>query len=141
MKPPAHNLRPGIAADRARFAAIDAELAALMKEQEKIRTRLPAEMRTTSRTDKIKQAVCAEFGVEMADLISRRRPFHINYPRQVAMALCYDLTSLSLAEVGASFGGRDHGTVLHAYNVVRDRTEIYPNERGRYQRVREAIAK
>jgi chromosomal replication initiator protein len=56
----------------------------------------------------------------MADMVSRRRPNNIAFPRQVAMYLSRVLTDHSLQEIGDSFGGRDHGTVIHACKTVEN---------------------
>ena len=57
-------------------------------------------------------------------MTSRRRPENIAFPRQVAMFLSRELTGKSLNSIGEAFGGRDHGTVLHACRLVRDRMEV-----------------
>ena len=49
-----------------------------------------------------------------------RRPANIAFPRQVAMYLSRILTEHSLQEIGAAFGGRDHGTVIHACKTVEN---------------------
>ncbi len=54
-------------------------------------------------------------------MTSRRRPQNIAFPRQVAMYLSRTLTARSLADIGDSFGGRDHGTVLHACRLIEDK--------------------
>jgi chromosomal replication initiator protein len=59
--------------------------------------------------------------VRFADMTSKRRPKNIAFPRQVAMYLARELTKMSLMEIGDAFGGRDHGTVLHAHRLVKDR--------------------
>ena len=51
-------------------------------------------------------------------MTSRRRPANIAFPRQVAMYLSRKLTNGSLVEIGEAFGGRDHGTVIHACKKV-----------------------
>jgi chromosomal replication initiator protein len=56
----------------------------------------------------------------MADMLSRRRPANIAFPRQVAMYLSRILTEHSLQEIGNTFGGRDHGTVIHACKTVEN---------------------
>ena len=61
------------------------------------------------------------FDVRLADMTSKRRPAHIAFPRQVAMYLARELTKASLNEIGEAFGGRDHGTVLHACKLVKKR--------------------
>ncbi len=64
------------------------------------------------------------FDVRLADMTSKRRPQNIAFPRQIAMYLARELTKSSLAEIGDAFGGRDHGTVLHACRHVKDRMEV-----------------
>ena len=54
-------------------------------------------------------------------MTSKRRPANIAFPRQVAMYLARELTKCSLNEIGDAFGGRDHGTVLHAHRLVKKR--------------------
>ena len=61
------------------------------------------------------------FDVRLADMTSKRRPANIAFPRQIAMYLARELTKTSLSEIGDAFGGRDHGTVLHAHRLVKDR--------------------
>jgi chromosomal replication initiator protein len=57
-------------------------------------------------------------------MTSKRRPENIAFPRQVAMYLARNLTESSLNMIGEAFGGRDHGTVLHACRLVKDRMEV-----------------
>ncbi len=71
--------------------------------------------------DAIQRAVAEHFDVRLADMISRRRPASIAFPRQVAMYLSRSLTKGSLMEIGEAFGGRDHGTVIHACKKVKAR--------------------
>ena len=70
--------------------------------------------------DIIKKAVCEFYQLRDADLISKRRVRSIARPRQMAMALCKELTELSLPEIGQAFGGRDHTTVLHACRKIEE---------------------
>jgi chromosomal replication initiator protein len=62
-------------------------------------------------------------------MTSKRRPESIAFPRQVAMFLARQMTETSLSAIGEAFGGRDHGTVLHACRLVKDRMEVDPNVR------------
>jgi chromosomal replication initiator protein len=71
--------------------------------------------------DSIQKAVAEQFDVRLADMISRRRPASIAFPRQVAMYLSRSLTKGSLMEIGEAFGGRDHGTVIHACKKVQEK--------------------
>jgi chromosomal replication initiator protein len=77
----------------------------------------------------IQQAVAKHFGLAPADMCSKRRPGCVAFPRQVAMFLCRRLTQNSLAEIGQKFGGRDHGTVLHACRLVERRISNEPELR------------
>jgi chromosomal replication initiator protein len=54
-------------------------------------------------------------------MTSRRRPQNVAFPRQVAMYLSRTLTERSLVDIGESFGGRDHGTVMHACRLIEQR--------------------
>ncbi len=69
----------------------------------------------------LKRRVAEHFDVRLADMTSKRRPASIAFPRQVAMYLARELTKSSLNEIGDAFGGRDHGTVLHACKLVKRR--------------------
>ena len=77
----------------------------------------------------IQKRVAEHFDIRLADMTSKRRPENIAFPRQVAMFLARQLTESSLSTIGEAFGGRDHGTVLHACRLVKDRMEIDPNVR------------
>ncbi|MBT8047667.1 MAG: chromosomal replication initiator protein DnaA [Xanthomonadales bacterium] len=69
-------------------------------------------------TENIQKAVAEYYKLRVSDLLSRRRPRTIARPRQMAMALCKELTEHSLPEIGEAFGGRDHTTVLHACRKI-----------------------
>jgi chromosomal replication initiator protein len=71
--------------------------------------------------DQIQKKVAEHFDVRLADMTSKRRPANIAFPRQIAMYLARRHTKSSLNEIGDAFGGRDHGTVLHAYKAVSER--------------------
>ena len=68
--------------------------------------------------ERIALRVCRYFRVEPRQLRSARRSRDSLVPRQVGMYLARRVTGLSLAQIGAYFGGRDHSTVLHAVNRV-----------------------
>ena len=71
----------------------------------------------------IQEVVANYFGIKVADLKSRARTSAVSLPRQIAMYLCRTLTSHSFPQIGKSFGGKDHTTVLHACNKVAKRME------------------
>jgi chromosomal replication initiator protein len=73
--------------------------------------------------DMIQRRVADYYQLRHSDMLSRRRPNNIAIPRQIAMYLSRVLTRHSLAEIGENFGGRDHGTVIHACKSVESMIE------------------
>jgi chromosomal replication initiator protein len=82
---------------------------------------LQEEARHSITIEQIQRRVAEHFDVRLADMTSKRRPASIAFPRQVAMYLARELTKASLNEIGDAFGGRDHGTVMHACKLVKKR--------------------
>jgi chromosomal replication initiator protein len=82
---------------------------------------LQEEARNSITIEQIQRRVAEHYDVRLADMTSKRRPASIAFPRQVAMYLARELTKASLNEIGDAFGGRDHGTVLHACKLVKKR--------------------
>ncbi|MFD3155349.1 chromosomal replication initiator protein DnaA [Haloimpatiens sp. FM7330] len=66
----------------------------------------------------IQDIVSSYFNLSINDFKSSRRTRNITYPRQIAMYLCRKLTDMSLPKIGEEFGGRDHTTVIHAYEKI-----------------------
>ncbi len=77
----------------------------------------------------IQKKVAEHFDIRLADMTSKRRPENIAFPRQIAMFLSRHMTETSLSAIGEAFGGRDHGTVLHACRLVKGRMEVDANVR------------
>jgi chromosomal replication initiator protein len=94
-----------------------------------LREVLHEEGRFAINIDVIQKRVAEHFDIRLADMTSKRRPENIAFPRQVAMFLSRQMTECSLNAIGEAFGGRDHGTVLHACRLVRDRMEVDANVR------------
>jgi chromosomal replication initiation ATPase DnaA len=69
----------------------------------------------------IQSVICGEFRISREELVSAQRSQRICWPRQIAFYLCCKLTSRSLPEIGLRFGGKDHTTVLHGRDKVKDR--------------------
>ncbi len=69
--------------------------------------------------DNIMKTVSEYYKIKVSELLSKRRNRSVARPRQVAMALCKELTNHSLPEIGEAFGGRDHTTVLHACRQIK----------------------
>lgn len=74
--------------------------------------------------DNIQKMVAEYYKLRMADLLSKKRSRSIARPRQMAMALCKELTNHSLPEIGDAFGGRDHTTVIHACKKIAELKEV-----------------
>ena len=68
----------------------------------------------------IQRVVAEYYNVRVSDLLSSRRSRSVTRPRQIAMSLAKSLTNHSLPEIGESFGGRDHTTVIHACEKVKE---------------------
>lgn len=75
----------------------------------------------------IQEATCQYFNITRDTLVSKTRKREISQARQIVMYLGRNLTRRSLASIGASVGGRDHATVLHACNTVTDLMETDKN--------------
>jgi chromosomal replication initiator protein len=94
-----------------------------------LREILHEEGRLSISIEVIQKKVAEHFDIRLADMTSKRRPENIAFPRQVAMFLSRQMTESSLNTIGEAFGGRDHGTVLHACRLVKDRMEVDANVR------------
>jgi chromosomal replication initiator protein len=94
-----------------------------------LREILHEEGRQTISIEVIQKRVAEHFDIRLADMTSKRRPENIAFPRQIAMYLSRQMTESSLNTIGEAFGGRDHGTVLHACRLVKDRMEVDSNVR------------
>ena len=70
--------------------------------------------------DVIQKRVAAHYGVRVSEMFSARRARNIARPRQIAMYLAKNHTSLSYPEIGRQFGGRDHTTVMHAVKTIEN---------------------
>jgi chromosomal replication initiator protein len=94
-----------------------------------LREVLHEEGRFSINIEVIQKKVAEHFDIRLADMTSKRRPENIAFPRQIAMYLSRQMTESSLNTIGEAYGGRDHGTVLHACRLVKDRMEVDANVR------------
>ena len=72
-------------------------------------------------SQKIQEEVANFYKISVADMISKKRPKEIAYPRQIAMYLIREITGKSLPAIGKEFGGRDHTTVIYAHKQISDK--------------------
>lgn len=91
--------------------------------EELLRDFIQLETKHTVTVDSIQRRVAEACDMRLADMTSPRRPANIAVPRMVAMYLSRKLTQKSLQEIGEAFGGRDHGTVLHAVKTIERKME------------------
>ena len=87
----------------------------------------------------VQQRVAAEWGVSVEGLQSKTRTKTLTVPRQVAMFLTRELLGLQLVEIGASFGGRDHSTVIHSLERVAEMMTASAEFRTRVEKMRESL--
>ncbi len=66
----------------------------------------------------IQKNVAEHFNIKFEDLKAKKRTKAVAFPRQIAMYLSRELTDYSLPKIGDEFGGRDHSTVIHAYEKI-----------------------
>jgi len=79
--------------------------------------------------EKIQEVVAKHFHIDLKDMKSKKRTDDVALPRQIAMYLARTLTKQSTIEIGEAFGGKDHTTVIHAYNKIKNKikTDIFFN--------------
>ncbi|VAW94188.1 Chromosomal replication initiator protein DnaA [hydrothermal vent metagenome] len=76
--------------------------------------------------ENIQKTVASYYKIRVSDMHSKRRTRSVTRPRQLAMALCKELTNHSYPEIGDAFGGRDHTTILHACRKIEELKEEDP---------------
>ncbi|MET0262840.1 MAG: chromosomal replication initiator protein DnaA [Rariglobus sp.] len=89
----------------------------------------------------IQKRVADHYQIRHSDMTSKRRPNNIAIPRQIAMYLSRSLTKHSLQEIGDAFGGRDHGTVIHACKSVDNMLEQDTTARGAIEFLRNQLSR
>jgi chromosomal replication initiator protein len=73
--------------------------------------------------DEIVKAVAGHYGVKISDIKSQKKNKNISLSRQVAMYLARKMTATSYPDIGDKIGGRDHSTVIYAYNKIKKNLE------------------
>ena len=89
--------------------------------------------------ENIQKTVAEYYNIRISDLLSKRRNRSITRPRQIAMAITRELTSHSLPEIGDSFGGRDHTTVIHACKKAASLKESSNRIKADYENIIRAL--
>lgn len=91
--------------------------------KEALKDILMAQTRLVS-IDNIQKTVADYYRIKMVELLSKKRTRNLTRPRQIAMSLAREVTTMSLPEIGNSFGGKDHSTVIHACKTISNLRSI-----------------
>ncbi|SDC43624.1 MULTISPECIES: chromosomal replication initiator protein DnaA [unclassified Candidatus Frackibacter] len=91
--------------------------------QEALKDIIPTSEPKEINMELIQKVVTEYYNLEMKDMKSKKRTRAIAFPRQIAMYISRELTDASLPKIGENFGGRDHTTVLHAYDKISTKIE------------------
>jgi chromosomal replication initiator protein len=89
--------------------------------------------------ENIQKTVADYFRIKIAELLSKRRTRNLTRPRQIAMSLARELTTMSLPEIGSSFGGRDHSTVIHACKTIKNLRETESSMDADYKMLQQIL--
>ena len=94
-----------------------------------------AEKHKVITADIIIDATAKYYRIKISDILGKKRTRNIARPRQVAMSLTKELTTLSLPSIGDAFGGRDHTTVMHGVKAVAKLREEDPELAQDYEKL------
>lgn len=100
------------------YAAIVSQEITTSLAADALKSMLPSSKPATITIKDIQSTVSKYYQISMVDLKGKKRVKSIVLPRQIAMYLSRELTSSSLPKIGAEFGGKDHTTVIHAYEKI-----------------------
>ena len=127
------------------FASLKHRVITVELAREALRDKLKANDATPPRSTRhdrmrtIQQRVAASWGVSVEGMQSKVRTKVLTIPRQVAMYLARELLGMQLVEIGQSFGGRDHSTVIHSLERVAVMMRESADFRSRVEKVREIL--
>jgi chromosomal replication initiator protein len=99
------------------YAKFHKRIISIETAREGLKDILVAQSRLVS-IDNIQKTVADYYRIKMAELLSKKRTRNLTRPRQIAMSLAREITTMSLPEIGNSFGGKDHSTVIHACKTI-----------------------
>jgi len=85
------------------------------------------------------EVVAEHFHLTAQDLTGKKRTRAVAYPRQIAMYLCRELTDASLPKIGEEFGGRDHTTVMHANEKIKNELEEDPELQRNLEEIKKKL--
>jgi chromosomal replication initiator protein len=123
------------------YAALTGKALDLASAEHLLKDVLMEEAQNRLNIEGIQKRVADHYQIRHSDMTSKRRPNAIAFPRQIAMYLSRQLTRHSLQEIGEAFGGRDHGTVIHAVKTVENMMEQDDSVRGSVDFLKTQLAK
>ncbi|MFZ7102987.1 MAG: chromosomal replication initiator protein DnaA [Peptococcaceae bacterium] len=100
---------------------------------------IPANKPRPITAELIQEKVAEVFSVKIEDFKAKKRTKNVAFPRQIAMYLCRELTDLSLPKIGDLFGGRDHTTVIHAYDKISAEILRDPSIQDKINKIKENL--
>ncbi|MEK9144982.1 MAG: chromosomal replication initiator protein DnaA, partial [Elusimicrobiota bacterium] len=112
------------------YAALTGKALDLATAEHLLKDVLMEEAQNRLNIEGIQKRVADHYQIRHSDMTSKRRPNAIAFPRQIAMYLSRQRTRHSLQDIGEAFGGRDHGTVIHAVKTVENMMEQDDSVRG-----------
>jgi chromosomal replication initiator protein len=120
------------------FASLTKQEITLDAVKEVLKDSLPSDDRRVS-IETIQRVVAERYNCKFFDMRSKKRTKLVAFPRQVAMYLSRELTPHSLSEIGAAFGGKDHTTIIHAYDKIEDLCSSDPTLASEIQSLRKTL--
>lgn len=89
--------------------------------------------------ESITKTVAEHYHIKLDELFTKKRTQNIAFPRQIAMYLCRELADLSYPRIGELFGGRDHTTVIHAYEKINKNSKTDISLQNDLQTIKEKL--
>ncbi|MFA6636277.1 MAG: chromosomal replication initiator protein DnaA [Candidatus Omnitrophota bacterium] len=89
--------------------------------------------------DLIQRKVSEFFGINEAEMKTKKRSRSVSYPRQIAMFLSREMTNFSLPDIGGFFGGRDHSTVMHACDKINKEIKLNDHTKDIIEKLSQSI--
>lgn len=88
--------------------------------EEVLKDLISSDVKKNVTVESITDIVAEHFGISSSDILSSKKSRNIAHPRQICMYLCREFTDVSLKDIGAKLGKRDHSTILHGCNKITD---------------------
>ena len=89
--------------------------------------------------DGIKNVICEHYGISEDELCSRSRKRPVAYIRQLAIYLASKYTDLSTVQIGKQIGGRNHATVIHSVNQIKNLLDVDESVRNEVNQIEDKV--